>query len=74
MFWIQEVGKRNNSAYKLYYAEYQTDLDLLPTNTMLGIQTDCNASINDRCALGSECFVIENSSLYILTTNGWRVV
>lgn len=74
MFWIQQSGNQNNSGYRLYYAETRSDVNFLPTNLQRGVQTVGGSSINNKCAIGSECFVIESSSLFILTNNGWREV
>ena len=39
MFWIQQTGtKNNNSAYRLFYAESDDDIDFLPTNLVEGTQ------------------------------------
>lgn len=75
MFWIQENGKdKNNRDYRLFYAEFASDLPLLPTDKKEGTQVDGNSSANYKCALGSECLCIENSNLYILTPSGWTEV
>lgn len=74
MFWIQQSGNQNNSGYRLYYAETRSDVGLLPTNLQRGAQTMGDYSTNDKCAVGSECFVIDGGTLLILTSNGWREV
>ena len=72
MFWIQENGlNKNNTGYKLFYAEFENDIILLPTNVKDGSQEGHDSTANHKCALGSECYCIENNILYVLTTSGW---
>lgn len=72
MFWIQENGlNKNNTGYKLFYAESISDITLLPTHTKEGSQEGYDSTANHKCALGSECYCIENNILYVLTTSGW---
>lgn len=75
MFWVQENGlNKNNTGYKLFYAELESDIALLPTHSKEGLQDGHDSTANHKCALGSECLCIENSNLYILTTSGWTEV
>ena len=75
MFWIQENGlNKNNTGYKLFYAEFTSDISELPTDKKEGTQTSGDTVSNKVCALGSECLCIENANLYILTTSGWTEV
>ncbi len=72
MFWIQENGiNKNNIGYKLFYAEFESDISILPTNKKVGNQVSGDTVVNKVCALGSECYCIENNILYVLTTSGW---
>ena len=55
MFWIQDTGnKYNNSAYNLYYADYESDVKNLPTSSKEGLQ-DGDTVANKRTCNGSEC-------------------
>lgn len=75
MFWIQETGvNKNNYEYRLYYAEEETDIDLLPTNLIEGKQSIGDKSVNKKCALGSECYCIETGDAYVLTSSGWQLM
>ena len=73
MFWIQQTGtKNNNSAYRLFYAEYENDINFLPTDKQVGMQTNGNTVANQKCSLGSECMVLETGMLYVLSSSGWN--
>ena len=73
MFWIQKTGTKNdNSAYRLFYAEYENDINFLPTDKQVGMQTNGNTVANQKCSLGSECMVLETGMLYVLSTSGWN--
>lgn len=75
MFWIQKTGlNRNNINYKLYYAEYISDISILPTNLKEGKQINGDTVANHKCALGAECFCLEDGTKHVLTTNGWQKV
>ncbi len=75
MFWIQETGtKHNYPNYRLFYAEEVSDISKLPTNTTDGTQEGTDTVVNSKCALGSECICIANTTLYILTSKGWKEV
>ena len=79
MFWIQN-RKESDPMYRFFYAEFETDLANLPTQTTEGKQND-NGDIelkaaNTICGEGSECLVIENGEVYVLgkSTNTWDVL
>ena len=75
MFWIQQTGSNhNNSGYRLFYAELESDLSLMPTNKQEGKQDNGDSIANKKVALGSECLVLETGNLYILSSNGWKGV
>ena len=76
MFWIQ-YRKESDPMYRMFYAEYETDLVNLPTQTTEGRQ-DAGDDVelkaaNAICGEGSECLVIEKGDVYILgkSTNTW---
>lgn len=74
MFWTQENGtNKNNSGYRLIYAEFETDIQNLPTQTTKGTQLKGNSSDNNVLAYGSECIVLETGNVYVLkkSTNTW---
>lgn len=76
MFWIQQTGTgHNNSNYRLFYAEKESDVtDLMPTDKVEGTQTNGDSVANKKCAIGSECLVLETGNLYILSSEGWKAV
>lgn len=72
MFWVQETAtNKNNAGYKLFYAEYLNDIDLMPTNAKKGTQENGDTVANHVCSLGSKCLCLENGNYYILSTSGW---
>lgn len=75
MFWIQQTSTgHNNSGYRLFYAEKEADLALMPTDKLDGTQTNGDSVANKRVALGSETLVLETGNLYILSSEGWKAV
>ena len=75
MFWIQQTGtNHNNSAYRLFYAETDSDIALLPTNLVEGTQDNGDTVANQICSLGSECLCLSTGELYVLSTSGWNVM
>ena len=75
MFWIQKTGTKNdNSAYRLFYAETDSDIALLPTNLVKGTQDNGDTVANQTCSLGSECLCLSTGELYVLSTSGWNAM
>ena len=73
MFWIQQTGtNHNNSGYRLFYAELESDINFLPTDKQVGTQTNSDTVANQKCSLGSECLVLETGMLCVLTNSGWQ--
>ena len=67
MFDITRVGNNiDNRKIREFIADNLSDIDLLPHIKDRGKQTDKNDSLNDIIDAGSTCFVIENSSVYML--------
>lgn len=74
MFWVQETGtNHNNSTYRLFYADFESDLKNLPTQNKKGTQYNGDTVANQTCSAGSECVVIETGNVYILgkESNTW---
>lgn len=72
MFWIQSCGDvSSRNGYRMFYADKESDIQKLPTNKKEGTQTGGEESANEKCAVGSECFCIENKKAYFLKTDGW---
>lgn len=75
MYWIQEIAtNKNNSGYRLFYAEKLIDINLMPTNLKKGIQENGDSVANHLCSLGSECLCLENGERFILSNSGWTKV
>lgn len=77
MFWIQQTNnKHNNSAYNLYYADYELDVKNLPTASKVGLQENGDTVANKKTCAGSECLVLETGNVYILRkdTDTWEVL
>ena len=73
-YWIQRTGtNHNNSAYRLFYAETEDDINNLPTQTQKGLQVNDDTVANATCAAGSECVVIATGNVYVLgkKSNTW---
>lgn len=74
MFWIQEIGtNKNNSKYKLFYAEEESDINNLPTQKNNGVQINGDTVSNCPVAAGSECVVLSTGNVYVLwkSTDTW---
>ena len=77
MFWIQD-RKESDPMYRMFYAEFETDLLNLPNMTTEGRQDDQGdvelKAANAICGEGSECVVLEKGDVYTLwkSTNTWR--
>ena len=77
MFWIQD-RKESDPMYRFFYAEYETDLLRLPTQTTEGTQDPGDdielKAANAICGEGSECVVLEKGDVYTLwkSTNTWN--
>lgn len=77
MFWIQDsnsYGKPKD--YKMFYADYESDIDNLPKFGIDGKQESNTTVENHPTGYGSECLVIETGELYILSRddNEWKKV
>ena len=77
MFWIQD-GKVSDPMYRMFYAEFESDLLNLPTQTTEGKQDDQGIAklkaANEICGGGSECVVLGKGDVYQLweSTNTWE--
>lgn len=66
MFSISKIfGKTNSPTQTEYICDFESDVEKLPTNKIVGTQ-DGNSISNECCAVGSTAFVIETSSVYML--------
>lgn len=67
MFDITRVGNNiDNKKIREFIADKVSDVDLLPCMSQRGKQTVNSDSLNDLVDAGSSCFVIENSSVWML--------
>jgi hypothetical protein len=75
-FWIQDK-KDSDPMYRFFYAEFETDILNLPTQTEMGKQDPGNdvelKAANAICGEGSECLLVATGDVYVLgkTTNTW---
>ena len=72
-YWIQYSGTRESSYRRGYICESVNDVNDLPTQTTQGKKQEKDTVSSDVCAYGSEAYVIEDGSRYILakTSNEW---
>lgn len=76
-YWIQKPAtNENNSGYRFFYCEEESDVANLPTSTQDGVQQENDTVSNKRCAVGSEACVISTGNVYVLqkTTDTWEVL
>lgn len=77
-YWIQEIGGngKNNSGYKLFYCETETDVTNLPNMTDEGVQQDNDTVSCKPCVAGCEAVVLDTGDVYTLrkSTNTWEVL
>lgn len=67
MFSITKVGNNiNTRQIREFIADKITDIDNLPRKNMRGTQDTNEESFNDMVSAGSICFVIEDSSVWML--------
>lgn len=72
-YWVQETNVGNNSACRSYLCDYRSDIDKLPRIGIEGERQEDNTVASQPCACGSDCMVLEDSSVWILgkDTNSW---
>ena len=77
-YWIQEYGGdgKNDSRYKLFYCESESDVADLPNLTDEGIQQGTDNISNKPCIAGCEALALDTGDLYVLkkTTNMWEKI
>lgn len=76
-YWVQETAKNHNfSNYRSFICDYRTDINKLPRVGIEGAKQEGDTVSSTPCAYGSEAFVLEDSSVFILgkDTNSWQEV
>lgn len=76
-YWVQETGTHHNfSNYRSFICDYRTDINKLPRVGIEGAKQEGDTVSSAPCAYGSEAFVLEDSSVFILgkDTNSWQEV
>lgn len=75
-YWIQETNVGNNSACRSYLCDFRTDIDSLPRVGVKGQEQTGDSVSSQPCACGSDCMVLEDSSVWILgkETNTWMEI
>lgn len=73
-YWLQEPPTPGNK--KSFMCDYLSDVDNLPRMGIEGKHQDGDTVSSMSCIYGSDCFVIENSSVWILRkdTNEWKEI
>ena len=59
-----------SSNVKYFKADTEADVANLPTNLAEGVQQGVNTVLHLKCAPGSECFVLDPPSVYMLNSSG----
>lgn len=76
-YWIQKTGTHHNfSNYRSFICDYRSDIEHLPKVGIEGKKQDGDTVSSTPCSYGSDAFVLEDSSVFILgkDTNEWQEV
>ena len=76
-YWIQETGTHHNLInYRSFICDYRSDIDNLPRVGISGSPQEGDTVSSAPCSCGSDAFVLEDSSVFILgkDTNEWQEV
>lgn len=76
MYWIAETAtsEKNSSAWKGFQCDYLTDISDMPTDKKEGVPQPNDTVVHKKCSLSSECLCLEDSSVWILGSNGWKQI
>ncbi|MBQ4523349.1 MAG: hypothetical protein IJA10_10430 [Lachnospiraceae bacterium] len=74
-YWI-DPNANNKSNCRSYVCDYRTDIDKLPRFQIEGEKQDNDSVVSQPCLWGSDCMVLEDSSVWILgkNTNEWKEI
>lgn len=72
MFYFDTSAMHEPTSSKVRYfkADSESDVAKLPTTTTEGTQTEGSPILNETCAAGSEVFVLDPPSVYMLNSSG----
>lgn len=72
-YWIHEAGSKNSSLWRFFMCDYLTDIQNLPDAQKEGQPQPNDTVCKNECSPGSQCFCIEDGSVWILgkDTNKW---
>jgi len=76
-YWVQETGTNHNSSnYRSFICDYREDIAKLPKQNTYGKKQEGDTVSSMPCSYGSDCMVLEDSSVWILgkDTNEWQEV
>lgn len=76
-YWIQGLRTVQNMInYKSFMCDYRSDIEKLPRFEIKGEEQKDDTSSSAPCSYGSDAFVLEDSSVWILgkDTNKWKEV
>lgn len=65
-YWIQAYNASENGARKKFVCEKLSDINDLPTYSKKGKKQGNEIGVDNKCAYGSEVYVIEDGSKYML--------
>lgn len=65
-YWIHEAGNRNSSLWRFFMCDYLSDIKNLPDALKDGLPQPNDTVCKNRCSPGSQCFCLEDSSIWIL--------
>ena len=74
-YWI-DPNSSNKGNCRSYLCDYRSDIDKLPRIGIEGAEQEGNTVASQPCACGSDCMVLEDSSVWILgkETNTWMEI
>ena len=76
-YWVQGTGTiYNSSNYRSFLCDYRSDIENLPRVGIAGLPQEGDTVSSAPCSYGSDCMVLEDSSVWILgkDTNAWQEV
>jgi len=72
-YWVHEAGNKNNSLWRFFQCDFISDVNNLPTTTKEGQPQPNDTVCKNKCAPGSQCLCLEDSSVWFLgkDTDKW---
>lgn len=76
-YWIQKTSSgQETSKYRSFMCDRRADIQKLPRMEIEGKQQDNDTVSDNPCIYGSDCFCLEDSSVWVLSKddNEWHEV